>query len=306
METEALAHEIEVRSFEERMIRSGQGAEVIARHILRERVASADPILRMEAIQHAIRDIVDTRILPPGYAERLAMDMANPGHEDRYMRQPDDWSASMRPPIRFDPPSRLTGSLDWWTIDFPRIRQHTEPSKPTPPIAPTKSAVAVSTLDPGCDEEYRTLARSLGIYDPAAINAELEAFLAENFIEVYPIESVKAYLDGLCKPSQNWDGIGGYAKWNWYPLRKQDLEGVGMSNFGLGKRLYNAEGKTPVPFPVLETVKTIAERFGDDVRICVTEVERIRDPFAGVGAKTPAGVFKMHVIERWDEPKYRG
>jgi len=137
------------------------------------------------------------------------------------------------------------------------------------------------------------------VYDANLVNAELEAFLAENFIEEYPLESVKKYMDALCEAGRQ--GIMSRLVWGWHPLRAQDVEPAEAAKGGRGGKQYTK----PVPYPVLQTVKLIADRFHDQVRFCVTDVERIPDPFLSVGAKTPEGMFKIHVIERWDEPKYR-
>jgi hypothetical protein len=282
------------------------------------------------------------RIIAPNGAERFVMDPANPQEwcaiprerllVDGFLRYDDPslrltgFTAAEKPIARLWPrpkPARSGVAAtrqfeeedweDWRQIHLSARIQGTpdstsaglNPVSAAAPALPTKSAVAVSVLDPGCDEQYRNLARSLGICDPAAVNAELEAFLAEQFMEVYPLESVQKYMHALCHAQSNWDREFGRAQWDWLPLRKQDADGyVSVLTKNRG-RLYNSDGKKPVPYPVLETVAAIAERFGDQVRFCVTDVDLIPDPFLGVGARTAQGVFRMHVVERWDEPKYR-
>jgi hypothetical protein len=207
--------------------------------------------------------------------------------EQRLRRMMDQEVEAMMRPTRF-----LLSPFRW------EVRNAVAPPPAlTPLVVPSKSAVAVS--DPGCDAEYQALARELGIFQANLVNAELEAFLAENFIEEYPLESVKKYMDALCEAGRL--GIMSRLVWGWHPLRAQDVEPAEAAKGGRGGKQYTK----PVPYPVLQTVKLIADRFHDQVRFCVTDVERIPDPFLSVGAKTPDGMFKIHVIERWDEPKYR-
>src|SRR5690348_9078871 len=51
---------------------------------------------------------------------------------------------------------------------------------------PVKQPLAVSSAAP--DAEYLALAQELGFSCPAMLQARLEAFFAEQFIEVYPLE----------------------------------------------------------------------------------------------------------------------
>lgn len=169
-----------------------------------------------------------------------------------------------------------------------------------PPV-PAHAAISPANFPDGCDEEYRALARELGVGTIEMQNGELEQFLADNFIEVYPLEKVVAYMDALCKKQDEQRGGWGRTTWDWYPLRDVDVDPLPLRELGNAK---NTRYAKPVPMPVLQTVKRIADVFKDSVRFCVTDCE-VKDPFLLVGIKTPGGVFKIHVIERWDEPSFR-
>lgn len=84
--------------------------------------------------------------------------------------------------------------------------------------------------------------------------------------------------------------------WNWHPLRKQDKKAIDN-----GSPVY----KHPVPMPVLMTIEKICDRM-PDAAFFVTDYEvKDPDPFLLVTHKE-LGIEGGYVIERWDEPSFRG
>ena len=150
------------------------------------------------------------------------------------------------------------------------------------------------------------MAQAIGWQPAALIEQKLRNFLAENGLCVYPYEKVESYLDSIFGPCTA--NYAHFTTWGWRPLRKCDM--------GWNHELFHAQrnGSTlesecypgAVPFPVLLTVRKIAEAF-PEVRFFVSDKpNRIdfprEDPFLGVGIP---GIKLPLVVERWDEPSFR-
>ncbi len=154
--------------------------------------------------------------------------------------------------------------------------------------APGKYAVAVAET---VDQEYIALAKELGISNDAMLKTQLEQFLAEEHIDVYLMQAVHAYMDDLVAKEQK-QGL----TWGWRPLRPFD------KSDNIPYRLSGTYAK-PVPYPVLLTVKRITDVFGKALSFFVSDYEVVKpDPFLMVTAQG----LPQYVIERWDEPKFRG
>jgi hypothetical protein len=178
------------------------------------------------------------------------------------------------------PPS-MVGRPEFWgerptAVALPPL--HTE--------AIAKPDTATSELD-----EYAALARELGISTQVVNDERLKAVLAEECIPVYDMAAVKKYMDSTVN-NEKARGASLGLKWIWTPLRKSDAGG--------GNCYVH-----PVPLPVLLTVKKLVDRLGtDSVEFFVTDYEVVKpDPFLAVRAK---GSQTKYVIERWDEPSFRG
>jgi hypothetical protein len=91
--------------------------------------------------------------------------------------------------------------------------------------------------------------------------------------------------------------------WGWRPLRAQDqTAGHTNSKNGTIQRGAAPYGK-PIPYPVLLTVKAIRDEFPTAKFFVSDEMhaERIPDPFLMVEIGG-----ERFIVERWDEPSFRG
>ena len=177
-----------------------------------------------------------------------------------------------------------------------------------------KVPVTVTVNTPKLEKEYRRIANKLGTsFAETLHNADLAKYLAENSIEVYPIDKVKTYLEKkiaeLPKPKPQYSDYGARRSssrwtWNWMALRQQDI----LKSSGNFSKLYSDSNK-PVSVEVLMTVEKIVDDLGPSrVHFYVSEfvkaarpTPRIVDPFLAVCANTS----RLFVIERWDEPSFR-
>lgn len=165
--------------------------------------------------------------------------------------------------------------------------------QPTAPAKPERGPIPATDAP---DEEYRALCREIGFAPPQILQYELEEYLAANFIGVYDPEAVVAYMHALCHLESYKQGrpVG----WVWKPLRDGDTK-LAIDHIERSTGTY----KHPIPKPVLETVRTIIKHLGDRVAFVVTDYEATNpDPFLAVTAPG----LPLYVIERWDEPGFRG
>lgn len=164
---------------------------------------------------------------------------------------------------------------------------------------PTKTSLVVETED--FSKQYDSLADILGVSCRMS-SSGLAAFLREQDIQVFDLAAVERYMDKK-------------GTWSWYPLRLSDRPKPDGSDWALARHiahdfpsLYGSQNNQlynkPVPYPVLVTVKTIVDRFGDDVLFLVAAPASHPDPFLAVLQRS--NWTKMFVIERWNEPGFRG
>lgn len=163
--------------------------------------------------------------------------------------------------------------------------------------------------------EHQRLASKHGVATVATrVKAgELAEFLQEENIRVYDLRSVESYLDRKCH------GRGlrlRLATWYWRPLRAVDLQFIRGADVAVKPRRSRFQWTDSmgrfdhrvyteiIPLPVLITVDRITERLGESVSFYVAAIEEIPDPFLGVRLKSDPD--EMFVIERWDEPGFRG
>lgn len=132
------------------------------------------------------------------------------------------------------------------------------------------------------DEEYFALCVKLGVV--------LD-------MPTYPLHDVTRYLDAKFGHSSY--GPTEKPNWVWVPLRHRDI--ITERSFNdTDQRIYTK----PIPYPVLKTIESIQERwpeakfFISDERYASDE----KDPFLMF---TVNEARTIHVVERWDEPKFR-
>lgn len=171
-------------------------------------------------------------------------------------------------------------------------------------VAPKKRAVVVAESDLGFEKQYDSLAKELGVAcRTVSRRRELLVYLRDNAIDIYDLAKVERYMDKK-----------GY--WGWFPLRVSDrapdgrawiLERATTTNYS---SLYGASKSEvyskPVPYPVLCSVKTISGAFpSSELVFLVAALDTRPDPFLGCRFKSDPD-RTMIVIERWDEPSFRG
>jgi hypothetical protein len=189
-------------------------------------------------------------------------------------------------------------------------------------------------LEASVDEEleflnkYEGLSLKLGVSigKSPKVQVRLRAFLAEQGIPVYDQEEVEEYLDRKVAK------IGAKKHfWGWFNVRVGDRSEVAynrispqrfltdyyhrqyqrrglrmVANGSLLDRLY----RDRIPYPVLLTAEKIEDQFGKDVSFYVASVALVSDyvkpvpvdPFLAV--VVPPNTW--YIIERWDEPGFRG
>lgn len=146
-------------------------------------------------------------------------------------------------------------------------------------------------------ESYARVATKLGVvsYTPAANATTLATFLNKEFIQVYDRAMVERYMDKK-----------GY--WGWFQLtaktRIMNIARVTPTDYhALFGTSSNGLYTEPVPLPVLLAAERIADNF-HDAQFFVAAQQKHPDPFLGVCLLSePRGFY---IIERWDEPSFRG
>lgn len=200
------------------------------------------------------------------------------------------------------------------------------------PVPQGQTVTAPTQDDAQFARDYIKLAKDLG-FDAGVTQLTqkqkqdaFNAFLAEHGIRKYEYKTVRDYLD------QQY----GATPWGWRALRDQDnpkkslatpasrtmgvyigTDGIMRNNADLNCGVWQSKhngnyigGKDaalynkPIPYPVLLTVKKIADAFpeatfwvSDEAKVVPVPV---LDPFLGVRYAD-----KFWIIERWDEPSFR-
>jgi hypothetical protein len=195
----------------------------------------------------------------------------------------------------------LAHSMHWNGFSSSNGVWEARPDPPPPMDPPTKTAVL--EREGGPDAEYCALAESIGLQTPEVLQTQLEAFLRENFIEVYDNEKVAAYMGNVI--ARESARTGKAYQWFWSSLRQSDAKMVKHANLRAhGTSHYRTDRyMKSIPWPVLQVIKLITDRFGDRVALFVSDYEETKpDPFLAVTAPR----LPLYVIERWDEPSFRG
>ncbi len=156
--------------------------------------------------------------------------------------------------------------------------------------------------DPAFHAAYEQLARKIGIATHAKA-LQLVAALREEGIQVHDLAAVERYMDAK-------------GHWSWFPLRNQDQAGGGsvwrisrVTSTAHPSLYGNVEAGRyphPVPWPVLCTIEKLIDRFGESVKFVVAAMNAHPDPFLACWLKGDGEGITLFVIERWDEPGFRG
>lgn len=176
--------------------------------------------------------------------------------------------------------------------------------------APKASVVAPSriSMEPRmADEERRVYiekAKALGVINGALKEEMLLNFLKESGLGFFSYEKVEAYLDNMFGKARH-----RYSPtWGWRPLRPEDQGKLSRDRADVDRNPNNGflggTYQKAVPMPVLLTVQRVFEAV-PDVYFYVSDqvvVNGQTDPFLSVSAVG----MTMYVIERWDEPSFRG
>jgi hypothetical protein len=151
--------------------------------------------------------------------------------------------------------------------------------------------------------EWVELGKSIGIRCGKVSEYDLRLFLAEHGLSVYGTQKVFDYLTEKAGESNT--------AWKLYPLRQCDhdvykrddiwSDGIWPKDRKNSQvdRVYRSH-RSQIPFPVMLTIKSLIDEFGDEVNFFVAAVAD--DPFLGVVLRNSNILF----IERWDEPSFRG
>lgn len=179
---------------------------------------------------------------------------------------------------------------------------------PTVEASPVPVATTVPTEDEFSVTEYQKLAERAGFVAGARLarRERFKRFMAENGVTVYSTPKVAEYLHAVCPRGH---------RVVWLSVNEDDGQVIGMNITG-EIWLSHVGGDTrgiyekPLPIPVLHTMCKFTESGGEfkDVTFYASDFTDVPkgDPFLAVlmGDEVSAGEF--FVIERWDEPGFRG
>lgn len=141
-------------------------------------------------------------------------------------------------------------------------------------------------------EEHTRLASKHGCRTVPTVS--LAQVIRQECLSVYEQAKVEKWMDRK-------------GDWSWFPLREMDCERWRIHRqtktayeFSLGS-MSRREYQLVVPVPVLITVDKLVKRLRNEVNFYVAAPGRGHDPF--LAAVNADGTF---IIERWDEPGFRG
>ena len=141
---------------------------------------------------------------------------------------------------------------------------------------------------------HEALARKLGVtcVAPEIAVARLAQVLAELGISRYSMADVHRYMTAMAARK----GVA----WSWLPARACDKTRI-------AHRIADTVYSEPIPLPVLMTMNALVERLGDEVRFKIAAFATPKaDPFLAVHPAGSTDITDWFVIERWDEPSFRG
>lgn len=156
--------------------------------------------------------------------------------------------------------------------------------------------------------EYRRLAQKLGVDTSALEKAEghdlLMQTLSELGVRLYNENAVYDYLD-VKYHTKLWRNQV-MKGWAWYAVSGRPASSYDRSDVVHGGVCDHHIYKKPIPMPILHTMDSIVEKLKSkgEVKFYVTDEYKappIPDPFLAIS-------FRSHflIIERWDEPGFKG
>lgn len=183
------------------------------------------------------------------------------------------------------------------------------------PIVPD---ISVPDEPPQPEQDYERLAAELG-FAPEVIrkrkaarafavrHKEIVEFLLDSGIPIYDLVEVEKYMDGLCrainaapeKAPEGQNRLTPPVKWAWVGLRQQDAAHYYRRG---GQWLVPSSYRHLVPLEMLERVKIVAGKFGDEAAFAVTDYYTPKpDPFLCFRV---VGHDETFVIGVWGEPGF--
>jgi hypothetical protein len=166
----------------------------------------------------------------------------------------------------------------------------------TPGPQPVLSRIPLATEIPGV--AYIRASQQLQINEIPLALAELEQVLREETLGIYDYAKVAAYLDEQCRQLEEKRKPGEFHsyEWRWHPIREY------WSVYSWLPKQSNEVYNKPIPPEAFPTIERILSHYPEAL-FYVSDIRNFQDPFLAVTVK---GADKMHVIERWDEPSFRG
>lgn len=167
----------------------------------------------------------------------------------------------------------------------------------SPLIKPTAYSPTIAGAEGISIRDYINLAERCGVKTNPIGNMKMVDWIREHH-HSYRWDEVYAYMNELAKRESSKHGKK--ISWLWRPLRNQDILGANwaVGNIKISQEVY----KRIVPAPVLMTVEKLVTEFGDAVKFYVSDYDLPQpDPFLAA-----AIYHEWEVIERWDEPGFRG
>jgi hypothetical protein len=174
----------------------------------------------------------------------------------------------------------------------------------------TVPVVVAPTSDDSFQEDYTRIASKLGVSrTPTQDGFPLKAWLGAAGIACYGEVAVQHYLQRvLGRNSQTYNTL--HQSWFWRSVREQDHERPRrFAGAHVGPVIIIHSGATyakPIPYPVLLTMERVHDQFSNATfyisdHYTSDEKDALRDPFLLVVVDS-----ERYVIERWDEPSFRG
>lgn len=185
---------------------------------------------------------------------------------------------------------------------------------------PVVQTITVPDDDSAFEKEYSELRSKLGISasrEPSySIKRNLAIAIQEECAGVYELSKVTEFMDKKTLESRINEKNNGLA-WAWTPLRLQDVdpswrkfqgEAAGKSKIQLkwrGQYPFNLWDfyERAIPFPVLATIDRIQQRI-PEAMFLISDIVSATDPDPFLAVTMPR--CPLYVIERWDEPGFRG
>lgn len=174
-----------------------------------------------------------------------------------------------------------------------------------PSVPPQPQSAPAPAIDPDLHLEYVDTAKRLGVVNGALKREMLLHACREHGINVYERRAVERYLETVFGRPR---GRTFHGTWGWRPLRQVDerkVEFPDLDSWGQSGHILRGLYQGAVPLPVLLTVERLSAAVPDVYFFVSDKNEQsdyTLDPFLMVCAP---GMAQL-IVERWDEPNFRG